>query len=229
MKDMEKDLKNILEEVSSYDKQADLKLIEKAYMTAKRFHSGQKRESGDEYIQHPLGVVNILLELRPDTQTVCAALLHDVLEETAYTLEDLKKDFGEEIGSLVEGETKTTKVVFDSPEDYTAENWRKILLATTKDVRVILIKLADRLHNMRTLKYMREDKQKRISKETLDIYAPIAHKLGLYSIKGELEDLSLRYLKPDIYQYIKKKIRCPYCGSKIIYKPRIISSKVKAE
>jgi GTP diphosphokinase / guanosine-3',5'-bis(diphosphate) 3'-diphosphatase len=203
---MDKELKLIVQEIQSYDKVADLKLIEKAYVTAKRFHTGQKRESGEDYIMHPIEVVKILLEFRPDTSTVCAAMLHDVLEETDYSLDDLRKDFGEEIAALVEGETKTAKVVFDSPEDYTAENWRKILLATTKDVRVILVKLADRLHNMRTLKYIREDKQKRIAKETLDIYAPIAHKLGLYTIKGELEDLSLRYLKPDIYQYIKKKI-----------------------
>jgi GTP pyrophosphokinase len=121
-------------------------------------------------------------------------------------LDDIKKEFGEEIAQLVEAETKTSKVVFESPDDYTAENWRKILLATTKDVRVILIKLADRLHNMRTLKFIREDKQRRIAKETMDIYAPIAHKLGLYTIKGELEDLSLRYLKPDIYNYLKNKI-----------------------
>jgi GTP diphosphokinase / guanosine-3',5'-bis(diphosphate) 3'-diphosphatase len=203
---MDQEFKDIIAEVKSYDKYADVELIKKAYDFAKKAHYGQKRHSGEEYFIHPVEVAKILLELRPDSATVCAALLHDVVEESDYSLEDMEKEFGKEIASLVEGETKTTKVVFDKPEDYTAENWRKILLATTKDVRVILVKLADRLHNMRTLKHVREDKQKRISKETMEIYAPIAHKLGLYSIKGELEDLSLRYMKPDIYQYIKKKI-----------------------
>ena len=203
---MDEELQKVIDEVLSYDKKADIKLIEKAYNLAKSAHAGQKRASGQDYFKHPLDVTNILLEFKPDVPTICAALMHDVVEETPYSIEDLRKEFGEEITSLVEGETKTTKVEFDSPEAYTAENWRKILLATTKDVRVILIKLADRLNNMRTLKYLREDKQKRISKETMEIYAPIAHKLGLYSIKGELEDLSLRYLKPDIYQYLKKKI-----------------------
>ncbi|MEM2138775.1 MAG: RelA/SpoT family protein [Candidatus Woesearchaeota archaeon] len=200
------ELKKILNEVSSYDKKADLKLIEKAYNFARKAHEGQKRDSGKEYFEHPVSVAEILLEFKPDTDTICAALLHDVLEDTDYNIETIKKEFNEEIAKLVEGETKTEKAIFESAEEYTAENWRKILLATTKDFRIILIKLADRLSNMRTLKYLREDKQKRIAKETLEIYAPIAHKLGLYNLKGELEDLSLRFLKPDIYQYIKNKV-----------------------
>ncbi|AJF61895.1 TPA: bifunctional (p)ppGpp synthetase/guanosine-3',5'-bis(diphosphate) 3'-pyrophosphohydrolase [Candidatus Woesearchaeota archaeon] len=203
---MDPELQELIKEVVSYDKNADVELIKKAYNFSKDAHKGQKRHSGMDYFNHPLGVTKILLELRPDIETICAALLHDVVEETDHTLEELKREFGKEIAMLVEGETKTAKVEFESAEDYTAENWRKILLATTKDVRVILIKLADRLHNMRTLKHVRPDKQKRISKETMEIYAPIAHKLGLYSLKGELEDLSLRYLKPDIYQYMKSKI-----------------------
>ncbi len=203
---MDEALQYIIDEVKKYDQNADFKLIEKAYEYSKNAHAGQKRMSGIDYFEHPIDVVKIILELRPDVETICAALLHDVVEETEKPISEIEKEFGKDIASLVEGETKTTKVIFDSPEDYTAENWRKILLATTKDVRVILVKLADRLNNMRTLKYVREDKQKRISQETMDIYAPIAHKLGLYTIKGELEDLSLRYLKPDIYQYLKKKI-----------------------
>jgi GTP diphosphokinase / guanosine-3',5'-bis(diphosphate) 3'-diphosphatase len=203
---MDEDLQKIIAEINSYDKNANTKLVEKAYALSKKAHEGQKRASGQDFFEHPLDVVNILLELKPDVETICAAILHDVVEEAEYSIEDLRKEFGNEIALLVEGETKTTKVDFESPEEYNAENLRKILFATTKDVRVILIKLADRLNNMRTLKYLREEKQKRISKETMEIYAPIAHKLGLYSIKGELEDLSLRYLKPDIYQYIKKKI-----------------------
>jgi GTP pyrophosphokinase len=162
---MDKELKKILDEVKSYDKKADLKIIEKAYNFAKEAHKDQKRMSGQEYIKHPVQVVKILLEFRPDSATICAALLHDVVEESEYSIKDIKKEFGKEVSNLVEAETKTTKAVFDRPEDYNAENWRKMLLATTKDVRVILIKLADRLHNMRTLKYIRTDKQKRISKE----------------------------------------------------------------
>ncbi|MEM4397835.1 MAG: RelA/SpoT family protein [Candidatus Woesearchaeota archaeon] len=202
----DEELKKILNEVSSYDKKADLKLIEKAYNFARKAHEGQKRESGKDYFEHPVSVAKILLEFKPDTDTICAALLHDIIEDTEYTVETLKKEFNEEIAKLVEGETKTEKAIFESAEEYTAENWRKILLATTKDFRIILIKLADRLSNMRTLKYLREDKQKRIAKETLEIYAPIAHKLGLYNLKGELEDLSLRFLEPEIYQYIKNKV-----------------------
>jgi GTP pyrophosphokinase len=203
---MDTELQFIIDEVKKYDKKADFKLIEKAFHFAKKAHEGQKRSSGMDYIYHPIEVVKILLDFAPDVSTICAALLHDVVEETEHTFEEMKKEFGEEIAALVEGETKTSKVIFESPEDYTAENWRKILLATTKDMRVILIKLADRLHNMRTLKFVRPDKQIRISKETMEIYAPIAHKLGLYTIKGELEDLSLRYMKPEIYQYLKTKI-----------------------
>ncbi|NTV24505.1 MAG: HD domain-containing protein, partial [Nanoarchaeota archaeon] len=184
---MDAAIEELLKEVASYDKKADLALIEKAYNFAKKAHEGQKRTSGMDFIEHPVGVTMILAELRLDTATICAGLLHDVLEDAGIPLDMLKKEFGEEIAGLVDAETKTSKVTFESAEDYTAENWRKILLATTKDVRVILVKLADRLHNMRTLKYFREEKHLSIAKETMEIYVPIAHKLGLYSLKGELE------------------------------------------
>lgn len=200
------DITELVSEIKSYDKAAKTELIVKAYEFAKKAHKGQKRISGEDFLVHPFEVARILIELRADTETICAAFLHDIVEEAGVTFDELKNNFGEEIAQLVEGETKTTKVVFGSPDAYTAENLRKILLATIKDVRVILIKLADRLHNMRTLKYFRPDKQKRIAKETIEIYAPIAHKLGMYSLKGELEDLSLRYLEPDSYQYLKAKI-----------------------
>ena len=147
------------------------------------------------------------MDLRSDSSTLCAAILHDVLEETDLTYKDLKKEFGKEIAQIVEGLSKTTKVKFESKEHYIAENLRKILLATAKDIRIILIKLADRLHNMRTLSVFRDEKRRRISQETLDIYAPIADKLGIQKIKGELEDLSLRYLEPSVYNMLRNKIQ----------------------
>ncbi|MBN1502414.1 bifunctional (p)ppGpp synthetase/guanosine-3',5'-bis(diphosphate) 3'-pyrophosphohydrolase [Candidatus Woesearchaeota archaeon] len=200
------EIQGIISKISAYDPNANITLIKKAYNFAKEAHKGQKRLSGKEFLTHPVGVSDILLDMRADSATIIAALLHDVVEESEVTLHQIQKEFGEEIATLVEGETKSAKIVFESPEAYTAENLRKILLATIKDIRVILIKLADRLHNMRTLKYFREDKQKRIAKETMEIYAPLAHKLGMYSLKGELEDLSLRYLKPETYQDLKQKV-----------------------
>jgi len=203
---MDEELKVILEAVRQYDKSSNFSQIEKAYKYAKEAHKGQKRQSGTDFIQHPLAVTRILIEWRADSDTLCAALLHDVVEDSNIDLATIEREFGEEIANLVEGETKLKKIDFSSHEDYTAENIRKILLATTKDIRVILIKLADRLHNMRTLKYFAADKQKRISRETMDIYAPLAHKLGMYSLKGELEDWALRFLEPDVYQDLKRRI-----------------------
>jgi GTP diphosphokinase / guanosine-3',5'-bis(diphosphate) 3'-diphosphatase len=194
------------EKILDYNPKAQMGLIKKAYEFAKKAHEGQKRESGEPYFMHPFETAIILIETKAASETICGALLHDVVEETKYTIEDIKRDFGTEIASLVEGTTKIDKINFESHEDYTAENLRKVLLATSKDVRVMLIKLADRLHNMRTLKYFRPEKQKRIAKETLEIYAPIAHKLGVWNIKGELEDLSLRFLEPDIYNMLRKRI-----------------------
>jgi len=189
-----------------YNPKADIELIKKAFEFASQVHKGQKRISGEEFITHPLEVAKILTELKADSATLAAALLHDVLEDTKVSEDALKKEFGDEILELVSGITKISSVGFKDSEEYNAENIRKVVLAMSKDVRVILIKLADRLHNMRTLKYLQEKDQKEMAKETLEIYAPIAYKLGIYKIKSELEDLALRYLEPEIYTELKEKV-----------------------
>jgi GTP pyrophosphokinase len=199
-------LKSFLEEISSYNPNANLELIEKSFKMAKDAHKGQKRESGTPYFTHPIEVCRILMGLGADSATICAALLHDVVEDTKITVEQIKKEIGSEIANLVEGLTNLEKFRFGSREEYSNENIRKVLLASSKDIRVILIKLADRLHNMRTLKYLSLEKQKENAKTTLDIFAPLAEKLGLWAIKGELEDLALRYLDPKAYQFLKEKI-----------------------
>ena len=196
----------IIDEVKKYNADADTALIKKAYNYANRLHGGQKREGGEEFIQHPIEVVKILLEMHADVPTICAALMHDVAEDTKFNIEDVKREFGNEIASLVMGVSKPVKVNFKTGDEYVAENIRKVLFATTKDVRVILIKLGDRLHNMQTLSHLREDKQKRIAQETMDIYVPIAHKLGMWSMKGQLEDLAFKYIYPKEYQEIKNKV-----------------------
>ena len=200
------DIESLIEKIESYNPNADISLIKKAYEFAKEAHKNQKREDNTSYIEHPFGIAKILADLRSDSVTIASALLHDTLEDTNVTLKYLQKNFGNEIASLVEGLTKIRNVRFESKDEYKAENLRKILLATAKDIRIILIKLADRLHNMRTLDIFSEEKRRRISRETLDIYAPIANKLGIQKLKGELEDLSLRYLKPDVYDTLRKKI-----------------------
>ncbi|MBT7903187.1 bifunctional (p)ppGpp synthetase/guanosine-3',5'-bis(diphosphate) 3'-pyrophosphohydrolase [Candidatus Woesearchaeota archaeon] len=195
-----------LVQIKANNPNANFELIQKAYRFAENAHKGQKRESGEDFFIHPLQTATILVQLKADTATICAALLHDTVEDTPNSIDVVRKEFGEEIAVLVEGVTKTQGIWFDSKEEYKAENLRKILLATTKDFRVIVVRLADRLHNMRTLSYFREDKQKRIAKETMEIYAPIAHKLGIWRIKGELEDLSLRYLDYKTYSILREKI-----------------------
>jgi len=205
-KDEKGTLEHFLEKVNRFNPNANLELIEKAYKYAKEVHAGQKRGSGEEFFVHPEQVARILIGLRADTDTICAALLHDTVEDTSTSIATVVELFGKDIARLVEGVTKTQGIHFSSKEEYKAENLRKILLATTKDIRVILIRLADRLHNMRTLSTFRDEKRKRIAKETLDIYAPIAHKLGVWKIKGELEDLSLRYLDFDTYRKLKEQI-----------------------
>ncbi|MBO6177743.1 MAG: bifunctional (p)ppGpp synthetase/guanosine-3',5'-bis(diphosphate) 3'-pyrophosphohydrolase [Selenomonadaceae bacterium] len=189
----------IISAVKEYQPSADASLMRKAYELAKSAHEGQTRVSGEAYIIHPMHVAEILTKLHIDDVTITAALLHDVVEDTTYTLEQLQEMFGAEVAMLIDGVTKLGRIEYKSKEELQLENYRKMFLAMAKDIRVIMIKLADRLHNMRTLKYMREDKQKRIAKETIEVYAPLANRLGISSIKWELEDLCLRYLEPDTY------------------------------
>ena len=180
----------------------NIKLIFKAYNYANDNHKGQKRFSGEEYIIHPLNVAYILSDIGLDDETICAALLHDVVEDTEITHEDLIREFGEEIANIVDGVTKLSKLQYRTREEEQVENYRKMFLAMGKDIRVILIKLADRLHNMRTLKYLKRDRQIANARETMDLYAPLANRLGMYSLKWELEDLAFKYLEPDEYREI---------------------------
>ena len=204
-------IKFLMDTVKSYQPDADLDLIERAYLVAKEGHAGQVRASGEPYINHPLNVAAILAELQLDDTTIAAAILHDVVEDTLFTLEEIRDMFGDEIALLIDGVTKIGQIFFKTKEQQQIEAYRKLIIATAKDLRVILIKLADRLHNMRTLKFMREDKRKRIAKETMELYAPLANRLGISNIKWELEDLCRRYLEPDIYydlvEHVKQKRR----------------------
>jgi len=170
-----------------------------AYKFAKKAHEGQKRATGEDYIVHPVATLEILIDIQVDQDTLVAALLHDVAEDTEYSLEDIKESFGNDVALLVDGVTKLNRIHFSSKEEVQAESFRKMFLAMAEDIRVVLIKLADRLHNMRTMSYMTPEKQVEKAQETLDIYAPLAHRLGIYKIKWELEDLCLRYLDPDSY------------------------------
>jgi GTP pyrophosphokinase len=189
-----------------YPTEPDWELLDKAYRFARDAHHDQKRFSGELYITHPLGVGRILAELEMDTDTIAAGLLHDVVEDTAATQEDIRREFGPEIAMLVDGVTKLSKLEYKSREEHQAENLRKMFLAMAKDIRVLLIKLADRTHNMRTLKFLTSIRQQQISRETLEIYAPLAHRLGIYKIKWELEDQAFRYLERDRYYQLVDKL-----------------------
>ena len=195
-----------LEEITAINKNYNTELIGRAFDTAKSLHDGQLRKSGEPYLIHPIAVAIILAELGMDDETIVGGLLHDVVEDTEYTREQLVEDFSEEIALLVDGVTKLGAIKFDTKEEAQAENLRKMFLAMSKDIRVLIIKLADRLHNMRTLEYMREEKKIEISRETLDIYAPLASRLGIYTVKFELEDIALKYLHPQEYETLKIEV-----------------------
>ena len=199
-------LNDIIDKITVYNPDVDMDLIEKAYVFSAKIHQGQVRLSGEPYLIHPLEVAGILADLKLDVATIATGLLHDTVEDTYTTLEEIDRLFGKEITSLVDGVTKISKITFGTYEERQAENFRKMLIAMAKDIRVLLIKLADRLHNMQTLEYHSKEKQKKIAKETLDIYAPLANRLGIGWIKAELEDLSFRFLEPKIYNDLAKKV-----------------------
>lgn len=197
----------LLQKLSIYLTEQQLDIVKNAYKMAALAHEGQKRASGEDYITHPLGVAYILAELQLDVDSIVAAILHDVVEDTTITLEEIKEDFGSTIAMLVDGLTKLGRIEYLSKEEQQAENYRKMFLAMAKDIRVVLVKLADRLHNMRTLKCMPPEKQKNIARETMELFAPLAHRLGIYSIKWELEDLAFRYIEPEIYFNLVEQVK----------------------
>ena len=199
-------IEDIVNKMKKNNKKSDIKLIMKAYNYAKENHGDQLRKSGEPYIIHPIQVAYTLAELELDDATICAALLHDVVEDTEVTHQDLTNEFGIEIAEMVDGVTKLSKLNYESVEEAQVENYRKMFLAMGKDIRVIMIKLSDRLHNMRTLKYLSRDRQIANAKETMDLYAPLANRLGIYSLKWELEDLSFKYLYPEEYREIVEGI-----------------------
>lgn len=203
----DKGYEELIRKIKKYHPAENFDLVEKAFNLAKEAHGDQLRKSGEPYLIHPIAVANILAELELDKESIIAGILHDVVEDTDYTVEDMERLFNKEVALLVDGVTKLTQITYTSDkEEIQAENYRKMFLAMAKDIRVILIKLADRLHNLRTLKYMPEHKQVEKAKETLDIYAPLAHRLGISKIKVEMEDLALRYLDKEAYYDIVEKI-----------------------
>ncbi len=199
-------LGDLLDKVRAYNPAAPLDVVERAYAFSAEVHRGQRRQSGEPYLTHPVQVAGIIADLRLDVPSIATGLLHDTVEDTLATLPQLEELFGEEIAGLVDGVTKIGQLNFTSREEKQAENFRKMLLAMARDIRVILIKLADRTHNMRTLGHLRPEKQIEIAQETLDIYAPLAHRLGIYGMKSELEDNALRFLHPEVYYQLKRNV-----------------------
>ncbi|EKD42212.1 MAG: hypothetical protein ACD_73C00262G0001, partial [uncultured bacterium] len=199
-------LEDIVQKVLSYNSKADIDLINKAYVFTAKAHAGQMRKSGDPYLIHPLEVAHILADMKLDVSSIAAGMLHDTLEDTQTTKKDIQDLFGADIAELVDGVTKISKFKFNTQEEHQAENFRKMIMAMSRDIRVILIKLADRFHNLSTLQFMPEEKQMSIAQETLDIYSPLASRLGIDWLKLQLEDLSFRFLKPDVYRQIQKQM-----------------------
>jgi GTP diphosphokinase / guanosine-3',5'-bis(diphosphate) 3'-diphosphatase len=199
-------LADLVEKIRAYHPSADVEIVSRAYKYSRKAHEGQKRKSGEPFFVHPASVANIITDLKLDTASVCAGLLHDAVEDTLATVEDIEKEFGSEIAFLVDGVTKLSKINFTSKEDRQAENFRKMVVAMARDIRVLLVKLCDRLDNMRTLDFMSSEAQERIARETMDIYAPLANRLGIAGFKDELEDLAFRYLDLPAYQELVMKL-----------------------
>lgn len=197
---------DLVRRVEAYYPDADFTMLRKAYLFAEKAHSGQKRSSGEDYIIHPMNVAATLIRLHMDLDTIIAGLLHDVVEDCGVSPQEIEKEFNQGVADLVVGLTKISKIKFKSKEESQIENFRKMVVAMAKDLRVIIVKLADRMHNMRTLQYVSDEKQKKIAQETLDIYVPLASRLGINSVKSELEDLCLRFLKPEIYYRLAEKV-----------------------
>src|SRR6188472_146513 len=197
---------DLLEKVRAYSPDADVELLRKAYVFSAFEHRGQVRHSGEPYLIHPLAVADFLADMKLDAVAIAAGLLHDVVEDTLTTIERIRELFGPEVAHVVEGVTKISAIPFQSSEERQAENFRKMLLAMVDDIRVILVKLADRLHNMRTLHHLPEERRIKIAQETLDIYAPIANRLGMSKVKNELEELSFRYLEPHPYESLRTRV-----------------------
>ena len=199
-------LEVLVEKVCAYHPEARIDLIRKAYLFSERMHKGQTRRSGEPYFVHPVEVATLIADMKLDVPSIATALLHDTVEDTLTDLEQIEKEFGSEIAVLVDGVTKISKINFKTREERQAENFRKMIIAMARDIRVILVKLADRTHNMRTLAYLSEQKQREIAEETLEIYAPLAHRLGIYWLKSDLEDNALRALHPEIYKELKQAV-----------------------
>src|SRR6202161_1692764 len=198
--------RELMKQMQANRPQDDLSIVKKAYDYSLKHHEGQMRASGEPYLVHPLEVALVLTEMKMDSVAVAAGLLHDSVEDTSVTIIDIRKEFGEQVAHIVEGVTKISKIDFATREEQQAENLRKMMLAMVDAIRVVLIKLADRLHNMRTLEHLPPDRRHKIAEETLEIYAPIAHRLGMGKIRGDLEDLGFRFLDPLGYEQAKKSV-----------------------
>ena len=203
---VDRELDKFLSDIMTLRPGADRDLFKRAYRFSAKAHTGQMRLSGKPYLTHSVETARILAELHLDSVTIAGGLLHDIVEDTSVALDEIRREFGDEVANVVDGVTHISEMSFESPEKQQMENYRKMLLSMAKDVRVILIKIADRLHNMRTLQYLPEDDRRRISRETLDVFAPLAHRLGIAKVKWELEDLALKYIDPEAYDFLSRQI-----------------------